>query len=52
MLSMLGGGHSTITHWGAYVTIACAVIAWYTAAASVSNGTAHRSVIPVVPLTR
>lgn len=51
-LGMLGGGHSTITQWGAYVTIACAVIAWYTAAASVSNGTAHRLVIPVVPLTR
>jgi succinate-acetate transporter protein len=49
---MLRGGHITITHWGGYVTIACAVIAWYTAAASVINGMAHRSVIPVVPLTR
>jgi len=51
-LGMLGGGHGTITHSAGYVTIACAVIAWYTAAASVINGTAHRSVIPAVPLTR
>jgi uncharacterized protein len=51
-LGLLGGGHSTITHWGGYVTIACAVIAWYTAAASVINGTADRSVLPVVPLMR
>lgn len=33
-----------ITHVGGYVTIACAVVAWYTPAASVINGTAHRSV--------
>ena len=49
-IGLLGSGHSRITHWGGYVTIACAVIAWYTAVAAVINGTLRRTVIPVVPL--
>jgi uncharacterized protein len=51
-LGLLGGGHPTTTHWGGYVTIACAVIAWYTAAASVINGTMRHTILPVVPLAR
>jgi uncharacterized protein len=51
-LGLLGSGHSTITRWGGYVTIACAVIAWYTAAAQVINATVRRTVVPVVPLIR
>lgn len=49
---MLGGGHTTITHIGGYVTTACAVIAWYTSAALVINRTIGRTLLPVVPLTR
>jgi succinate-acetate transporter protein len=51
-IGLLGSGHTTITHWGGYVTIACAVIAWYTAAAHVINGTFRRTVMPVVSLAR
>lgn len=49
-LGLLGSGHTTITHIGGYVTIACAVIAWYTAAAHAINGTLGRTIVPVVPL--
>lgn len=51
-LGLLGGGHTTITHIGGYVTIACALIAWYTAAAHVINGTLGRTMVPVVPTGR
>ncbi len=51
-LGLLGSGHTTITHIGGWVTVACAVLAWYTAAAIVINGTLGRTVLPVVPLTR
>src|SRR5579884_3924668 len=34
-IGALGGGHPTITHWGGYVTTACAVIAWYVGLAHV-----------------
>jgi len=34
------------------VTIACAVIAWYTAAALAINGTLKRTIVPVIPLSR
>jgi uncharacterized protein len=51
-LGLLGSGHTTITHWGGYVTIACAVIAWYAATAHVINGTVRRTILPMVPLAR
>lgn len=46
----LGGGHTTITHIGGYVTIACAILAWYLAAAEVINETWGRTVLPLGPL--
>lgn len=51
-IGVLGGGHMTVTHWGGYVTIACAVIAWYTAAAHAINGAFRRTIIPVMRLAR
>lgn len=48
----LGGGHTTITHWGGYVTTACAVLAWYVSAAHVINGYLGRTLLPLFPLTR
>jgi len=48
----LGSGHATITHWGGYVTTACAVLAWYVSAAHVINNTFGRTVLPLYPLTR
>ncbi|MGH2858205.1 MAG: acetate uptake transporter [Solirubrobacteraceae bacterium] len=49
-LGLLGGGHPTLTHWGGYVTTACAVLAWYVGAAHVLNATLGRTVLPLFPL--
>ena len=49
-IGLLGSGHATVTRWDGYVTIACAVIAWYTAAAHAINGTARRTILPVATL--
>ena len=51
-LGAIGGGSATITHWGGYVTTACAVLAWYVSAAHVLNGYFRRTLLPLVPLTR
>jgi len=51
-IGSLGGGHVTITHWGGYVTTACAVLAWYVSAAHVINRCLERTVLPLYPLTR
>ena len=51
-IGMLGAGHPTITKIGGWVTVACAVIAWYTSAAIVINGTLKRVVLPVIPLAQ
>ncbi len=51
-IGALGHGHPTITHWGGYVTAACAVIAWYVSAAHVLNHHFGRTLLPLVPLTR
>ncbi|MGH2888672.1 MAG: acetate uptake transporter [Solirubrobacteraceae bacterium] len=48
-LGGLGGGSTTITHIGGYVTIACAIIAWYTGAALVLNDTYGRTLLPLGP---
>jgi succinate-acetate transporter protein len=49
---MLGSGHPTITKIGGWVTVACAVVAWYASAAIVINGTLKRTILPVVPLAQ
>jgi succinate-acetate transporter protein len=51
-IGLLGSGHMTITHIGGWVTVACAVIAWYTASAIVINGTLGRTILPVIPLSK
>ena len=50
-LGLIGSGHTTVTHWGGYVAIACAVIAWCAAAAHAINGTLQGTILPIVPLT-
>lgn len=47
----LNGGHLTITHIGGYVTIACAILAWYLAAAEVINAQWKRTVLPLGTLS-
>lgn len=51
-LGAIGHGHTTITHWGGYVTTACAVLAWYVGAAHVLNRTLGRDVLPLFPFNR
>jgi succinate-acetate transporter protein len=51
-IGALGSGHVTITHWGGYVTTACAVLAWYVSAAHIVNGGLGRTILPLVPLER
>ncbi len=51
-LGAIGSGNTTITHWGGYVTTACAVLAWYVSAAHVINGYFKRVLLPLIPLTR
>jgi succinate-acetate transporter protein len=51
-LGYLGGGDVSITHWGGYVTCACAVLAWYVALAHVLNGVFARTVVPLGPMDR
>jgi len=47
---LLNGGHTTITHIGGYVTIACAILAWYASAALVINRTHGLTRLPLGPL--
>ena len=46
------GAHETITHWGGYIGLATAAVAWYASFAAVTNSTFGRTVLPVVPLSR
>jgi uncharacterized protein len=46
------GGHEAVTHWGGYVGLATAAVAWYASFAAVTNSTFGRTVLPVVPLSR
>lgn len=48
----LNGGHYVIKDIGGAVTIACAVLAWYLAAAEVINETWGRTVVPLGPLNK
>jgi len=51
-LGAIGHGHTTITHWGGYVTTACAVLAWYVGASHVITKTLGRELLPLFPLSR
>ena len=44
------GGHETVIHWGGYIGIATAVVAWYASFAAVVNSTFRRTILPIVPL--
>lgn len=48
-LGDIGSGHMTITHWGGYVTTACAVLAWYVGASHVLTKTLGRELLPLFP---
>ncbi len=48
----MGSGHTTATHWGGYVGVATAIVAWYASFAAVINSTFARTILPVVPLRR
>lgn len=44
------GSHTTVTHWGGYVGLATAAVAWYASFAGVTNSTFGRTILPTVPL--
>lgn len=44
------GPHTTVTHWGGYIGLATAAVAWYASFAAVTNSTFGRTVLPVLPL--
>lgn len=44
------GEHKTVTHWGGYIGLATAAVAWYASFAIVTNSTFKRTVLPVLPL--
>ncbi len=44
------GPHTTVTHWGGYIGLATAAVAWYASFAGVTNSTFGRTILPVVPL--
>jgi uncharacterized protein len=46
------GAHATVTHWGGYIGLATAAVAWYASFASVTNSTFGRTLLPVIPLKR
>jgi uncharacterized protein len=45
------GAHETVTHWGGYLGLATAAVAWYASFAVVTNSTFGRTVLPVIPLS-
>ena len=46
------GAHATATHWGGYLGVATAIVAWYTSFAHVINSTFGKTVAPVFPLSK
>ncbi|MFZ2051906.1 MAG: acetate uptake transporter [Solirubrobacteraceae bacterium] len=44
------GPHTTVTHWGGYLGLATAAVAWYASFAGVTNSTFGRTILPTVPL--
>jgi uncharacterized protein len=45
------GAHETVTHWGGYIGLATAAVAWYASFAGVTNSTFGRTILPTVPLS-
>jgi succinate-acetate transporter protein len=45
------GAHETVTHWGGYLGLATAAVAWYASFAGVTNSTFGRTILPTVPLS-
>lgn len=45
------GAHENVTHWGGYLGLATAAVAWYASFAGVTNSTFGRTILPTVPLT-
>lgn len=46
------GAHETITHWGGYLGLATAAVAWYASFAGVTNSTFGRTILPTMPLQK
>jgi uncharacterized protein len=46
------GPHETVLHWGGYVGLATAAVAWYASFAAVANSTFGRTILPVVSLAK
>jgi succinate-acetate transporter protein len=46
------GGHASATHWGGYLGVATAIVAWYTSFAGVINSTFGKTVAPTFPLNK
>ncbi len=46
------GGHLTVIHWGGYLGLATAAVAWYASFAGVTNSTFGRTILPTMPLGR
>jgi succinate-acetate transporter protein len=46
------GNSASTTHWGGYVGLATAIVAWYAALAIVVNTTFARDLLPLFPLNR
>ncbi len=46
------GAHESVTHWGGYLGLATAAVAWYASFAAVLGSTFGRSILPVLPLAR
>jgi hypothetical protein len=44
------GSNVTVLHWGGYLGLATAAVAWYTSFAQVMNSTFGRVMLPLVPL--
>ena len=46
------GGHAGVIHWGGYIGVATAIVAWYASFAQVINSTFGKTVAPLFPLNR
>jgi succinate-acetate transporter protein len=46
------GGNASTLHWGGYLGVATAIVAWYTSFAGVINSTFGKTVAPVFPLNK
>jgi uncharacterized protein len=46
------GGDMGVVHWGGYIGVATAIVAWYASFAQVINSTFGRTVAPLFPLNK